>query len=232
MRTLNIMLGCLAAFLLTACDFWPRNLEPLAESISQQVSGDATALLLGGDVLVIDVAGSPLYRESQARLEASATGIAEQAMASSPAPLESIAITFHEGEISDDTEKIRDFIFIVVEDRPVLQPDLDIDATGPLTAEEIQAAVEGIEKSLGSPDAPLRNERRECMRREVERLARVAGDPETLDPASMEYLSAETWNLLDAFGKRIILTQAITTQAMFDCVNPQASGRGAGGAPE
>ena len=69
------------------------------------------------------------------------------------------------------------------------------------------------------------NERRECIRSEVTRLAQLAGDPETLDPASMEYLSAETWNLLDAFGKRIILTQAITTQALFECVSPQGAER-------
>ena len=47
--------------------------------------------------------------------------------------------------------------------------------------------------------------------------ARDAGDPETLDPANVEFLTAETWDALDAFGKRLILTQAIITEALFLC---------------
>lgn len=221
MRLVDLTFACLIAMLLTACDFWPKNLESLAESIGQQVSGDTNALLLGGDILVIDVAGSPVYREPQPALEAVATGIAEQAIASSTGPLESIAITFHEGEISADPERMREFIFFITENRPVLQPYLDLDATGPLTPEEIQAAVGRIEDSFDSLDASLAAERRVCMRGEVERRAHMAGDPATLDPADMEYLSAATWNLLDAHGKRIILTQAITTQAIFECVGPK-----------
>jgi hypothetical protein len=51
----------------------------------------------------------------------------------------------------------------------------------------------------------------------VEKRAHVAGDPETPDPESVDLLSAETWNDLDVFGKRIILTQAVTTKALFVC---------------
>ena len=221
MRLTTIILACLAAVVLAACDFWPRNLEPLAQSIAEQVSGDASALLLGGDVLVIDVSGSPLYQHDPPALEAHAAAIAEQAIAFSTAPLESIAITFYRGDISDDPSTAREFIFIVTENRPVLQPHIDFDASGPLTPAEIQAAVERIEDSLESKENSLADERRECLRSEVGRLARMAGDPATLNPADLDYLSAETWYLLDAYGKRIILTQAITTRAMFDCMKPR-----------
>ena len=91
MRFLSTKLVLLAAVLVSACDFWPRDLEPLAESVSRQVSGEATAWLLGGDVVVIDVTNSPLYRAVQPELEAQATAIAEQAIAFIEAPLESIA---------------------------------------------------------------------------------------------------------------------------------------------
>jgi hypothetical protein len=203
----------LAALLVAACDYWPRDLEPLAQSITQQVSGETTAWLVAGDLLVIDVAGSPHYRAAQAELEGLAGGIAEQAVAFATAPLESIVITFHEGAMSEDPEKMREFIFLVVDNRPELQPNLDFDATGPLTPDQLQAAI-------GRLDESMTPERRICVRREMENRARAAGDPETLDPASIEFLSAlsaATWDELEAFGKRIILLQAIATEAMFAC---------------
>lgn len=70
----------------------------------------------------------------------------------------------------------------------------------------------------------MTEEQRVCVLGEIEKRAHVAGDPETLDPASVEFLSAvstDTWNALDAFGKRIILAQAITTKALFFCVSTQ-----------
>ena len=85
------------------------------------------------------------------------------------------------------------------------------DATGPLTLAEIEA------NFLNLMDEPLTGQRRECVVSELEERARAAGDPETLDPASVEFLSAETWYGLDAFAKRLILAQAITTKALFDC---------------
>lgn len=213
MRILSITFAFLTALLLSACDFWPRDLKPLAESISQQVSGETTIWLVAGDVVVINVAGSPLYRSTRPELEAVAADMAEQAIAFTASPLESIAITFHEGELSDDPEKMQEFIFLVTENGPVLQPDFDTSATGPLTPDEVQAAVDRLGESLTE-------EQKNCILAETKRRARAAGNPETLDPASVEFLSAvsaETWNAMDAFGKRIILSQAITSKAVFVC---------------
>jgi len=210
-RLRDLTTALLAVILVSACDFWPQDLAPLAESIEQQVSGETRALRVGGDIVLIDVSHSPLYRTARLDLEATATEIAEQAIAYVAVPLESIVITFHAGEISEDPENEHEFIFLVMDGRPVLQPQFDIDATGPLSPEEVQAAVDRLGDSFTG-------EQKTCVVREVEQQARDAGDPETLDPADFEFLPAETWNDLDAFGKRIILTGAITTQALFSCV--------------
>ena len=136
-----------AVALLSACDLWPKELDALADSVSRKVSGETTAMLLGGDVVVLEIAGSPLYSESAPVLEAAAMDIAAQAVDAVEAPLEGIVIGFHEGEISEDADKTREFVFAVIEGRPILQPDFDFDATGPLTAEEIDAAID----RLGEP---------------------------------------------------------------------------------
>jgi len=86
-----------------------------------------------------------------------------------------------------------------------------LDATGPLTLAEIQA------NFFSFMEEPLEEERKECVFREVAERARAAGDPETLDPATVEFLSADGWERLDSSGKRLILTQAITTKAFFAC---------------
>ena len=211
MRFLVIKLIFLAAILVSACDLWPKDLQPLAESITKKVSGETTAWLVSGDIVVIDVAGSPLYRQSQPELEVLATEIAGQAIAFSATPLESIVITFHAGEVSEDPGKMREFVFLVRDNRPALQPNIDMSATGPLTSEEVKTQL------IDRMDEPLTAEQEKCVLREVESLARDAGDPETLDPASVEFLPAESWNKLDAFGKRLILAQAIMTMALFDC---------------
>lgn len=216
MRLLSIKLVFLVAVLVSACDFWPKDLIPLAELISQQVSGEATVWLVSGDVIVITVASSPLYQAAQQELEAQATEIAEQAIGFTEAPLESIAVTFYEGEVSDDKEKIREFIFLVLENRPVLQDHFDVDATGPLTLDEIQAAIGRLGETLAE-------DQKECVLGEVEKGAPDAGDPETLDPENVEFLTAETWNELDAFGKRLVLTMAITTKALFVCAQRETS---------
>lgn len=212
MRLLSILTCLLATTVVSACDLWPRDLQPLAESITRQVAGETTAWLVGGDVVVIDVAGSPLYRADRAELEISATEVAAQAIAFSSAPLESIVITFHAGAVSGDPDKTREFIFLVMEGRPVLQPFLDVDAAGPLTLLEIQnLSIHHVEGSLTAGQL-------ECILEEAERLATIAGDPETLDPASLEFLSAGTWSQLDAFGRRLMLAQSITTKALFSCI--------------
>jgi hypothetical protein len=202
----------LVVLLVSACDFWPKDLESFAESISRQVSGETTAWLIAGDVVVIDVANSPLYREGQSELESLANDIAGQVIEHIATPPESILITFHEGEVSENPEKVREFIFLVMENRPVLQPYLDFDATGPLTHDEVQAAIDRLGDSLTGAQM-------ECIREEVVKRAQAAGDPSMLDPASEEFLTAETWNMLDAFGKRLILAGAITSQAVFECAS-------------
>lgn len=214
-----ITLVVLAAMLIAGCKFWPRDLEPLADSISRQLSGETTAWLAAGDVVLIDVAGSPSYWAPQEELEALATGIAEQAIGFIGVELESIAIAFHEGVVSDDPDHTREFIFLVMEGRPVLQSGFDAEATGPLTADEIRLAADRIEESYDGLGKPLAEEHRECIQAEMEQRAREAGDPETLDPANVEFLDPETWAPLDAFGKRLILTQAISSQALFVCAS-------------
>lgn len=198
------------AILVGACDFLPKELGPLADSISQQVSGETTVWLMGGDIIVIDVGGSPLYQGTQSELEAQATQIAGQAIGFTEVRLESIAITFYEDEVTDDPEKKREFFFLVVENRPVLQPDFDVDAAGPLTPGEIQAAMDRLGNKFSE-------NQRGCIREELERLAHDAGDPELLDPATVKFLTAESWNELDAFGKRLFLLVALETEALFAC---------------
>jgi hypothetical protein len=210
MRLFSVRLLLLLPILVGACDFLPKELGPLADSISQQVSGETTVWLMGGDVVVIDVAGSPLYQATQSELEAQASKIAEQAIGFTEARLESILITFYEDGVTDGPEKTREFFFLVVENRPVLQPYFDVDAAGPLTPGEIQAAMDR------QGDKYSENQR-ECIREELERLAHDAGDPELLDPATVKFLTDESWNELDAFGKRLFLSVALETEALFAC---------------
>ena len=211
MRFFSVKLLLLSTILVGACDLLLSELGPLADSVSQQVSGETTAWLMGGDVFVIEVAGSPLYQATQPELEAQATRIAEQAIEFTASRLESIIITFYEAEVTDAEEQMREFFFLVMENRPVLQPDLDVDATGPLTPGEIEAAMDRLGEKL--PE-----NQRECVREELVRRAHDAGDPELLDPANVSFLTAETWNTLDAFSKRLFLSAALETEAMFACV--------------
>ena len=88
---------------------------------------------------------------------------------------------------------------------------LIFDATGPLTLEEVQA------NFLNLIDEPLSEEKRECIYREIADRAHAAGDPEALNPATVELLPVGEWDRLDSDGKRLILTQAITTKAFFVC---------------
>ena len=112
---------------------------------------------------------------------------------------------------------MREFIFLVMEKRPVLQPYLDLDATGPLTADEIEVAIDRLDEAYDQLGESLTGEYRKCVLAEAEKRAHDAGDPETLDPGSVEFLPAEPWNKLDAFSRRIFLTQAITSKALFIC---------------
>jgi hypothetical protein len=85
------------------------------------------------------------------------------------------------------------------------------DATGQLTLAEVEA------NFLSRLEQDISERQWECVRREVEERARAAGDPETLDPSTVEMLPADQWQDLDAFGKRLVLSQVITTKAFFEC---------------
>ena len=85
------------------------------------------------------------------------------------------------------------------------------DATGPLTLAEVQA------NFLRLMDEPVDDRQRDCVFGEIEGRARAAGDPEVLDPATVEFLPADGWGRLDASGRRLILTQAIVMKALFIC---------------
>lgn len=86
------------------------------------------------------------------------------------------------------------------------------DATGPLTLEEVEA------NFLSSMDLSLSAERRACVLREIGERAKAAGDPETLEPGQMEMIPEENWQDIGVFGRRLILTQVITTKALYACL--------------
>ena len=86
-----------------------------------------------------------------------------------------------------------------------------LDAKGPVTLEEVRANL------MNRMDEPFQEFRRECVYREVEERAQAAGDPETLDPPTIEFLPSEHWEGVGAFGRRLALAQAILTKALFVC---------------
>lgn len=211
MRLLPVTLGLLMAFVLSACDWWPKELKPVAESISKQVNGEATVWLMGGDALVVYIENSQSHQGAQPALQAVASEIAELALASVSTPLESIIITFYAAKVGDAKGEMGEFIYLVQEGSAVLQPGINTSATGPLTSEEIKTFL----KRLGDS---VTDDQKACAQVESVKRANDAGDPDTLDPDRLDYLPSSSWHVLDSYMKRIILTQAITTDAMFACV--------------
>ena len=63
----------------------------------------------------------------------------------------------------------------------------------------------------------LPEDQRDCALEEAQQRAQDAGDPETPDSAGVDFLTAETWNQMDAFGKRLILAGATTGKALSVC---------------
>jgi hypothetical protein len=175
-------------------------------------------MLLGGDVVVISVTNSPEFYTASAELETLASEIAAKAIVVAAVPLESISVTFFEGEISEEADKQRVFIFLVKDNKAVLQPILSFDATGPITLAEFEVFFANMERPLGE-------EQEKCVLKEVETRSRAIGDPETLDPTTVALLPAEQWQLLDQFGKRLILMQVISTEALFICTKRDKEGR-------
>ena len=134
-------------------------------------------------------------------------------------PLESIVITFYEDRETDSSDKEREFIFLIMKNRPVLQPHLPRNATGPLTKEEIQVAIVRMDQSYDQVEKSLTDEHRECVLATLEKRAAEAGDPEDLDPATVEFVTSDTWYLFDAAGRRILLAQALVSEALFSCAD-------------
>lgn len=87
---------------------------------------------------------------------------------------------------------------------------VDQEASGPLTLDELKI---NLPKRL--TDAGNTGQER-CILETTERLAIEAGDPLTVDPADLEFLSPKYTELGDSY-KRIILTQAIITEAFSIC---------------
>lgn len=137
-------------------------------------------MLLGGDVVVISVTNSPLFFEASVELEALASEIASKAIVGAGVSLESISITFFEGEISEEADKQREFFFLIKDNQAVLQPIFNFDTTGPITLAEFEVFIANVETPLGE-------EQQKCIFKEVETRSQAIGDPETLDPTTVEF---------------------------------------------
>ncbi len=215
------MLAVLLALLLSACDWWPRSLEPLAESIRQELSGDTEAWLVGGDIAVINVAGSPAFGRPEPELEALALELAEQTIEFVETPLEAVTVTFYRNAMTDEGDDRAEFIFVVEDGQLVHTQLVDPDASGPLTDAELEASIDSFEATHDGPGDIWTPEQRDCVLEEAKQRAATAGDPESLDPttvSSLESVSPLTWKALDDFGRRLLLVQVITTEALFACM--------------
>ena len=97
-------------------------------------------------------------------------------------------------------------------EKPFFQ--VDKSATGPLTLEELQVNPPTNVAMWISDEAEA------CALQEIERLANEAGDPETLNPQDVEYLSRvdlEQWRSFSPHMRRVLLAQAITSRAYAAC---------------
>jgi hypothetical protein len=217
----NWVLAVMVVMLLSACDWWPRDLAPLAESIRQEVSGDTEAWLVGGDIAVINVSGSPVFEQPGPELEALAMSIAKQTIDFVVAPLEAVTVTFYRNAMTDDGEDMAEFIFLVEDGAAVRPWAMDPDVSGPLTDVELESSIDRFDEAYDGPEGTWTPQKRDCVLAEAKARAAAAGDPESLNPAtlpSLEGVSPLTWNALDDFGRRLLLVQVITTEALFACV--------------
>lgn len=204
--------GLMIALMLGGCDWWPQNLSSLEQSIARLTGGEVTAWRVSGDAVVISVEASNRFQEPDQVLEALATDIVAQALKAQTDPVESVIITFYQNQITDDPAQMRDYVYLVNDGIPVLQPDFDFYASGPLSTAELEMSLDQLGDAIAEDQRP-------CVLEQMQQRAKAAGDPETLAAESLPSLPAEQWQLLDAFGKRLILTQVITTDAMFACLS-------------
>jgi hypothetical protein len=98
---------------LPGCEYMPERLSALKASIETRTEGEVEAWRLGGDVVVVHVAGSPHYHAPEAELEALSEAIAREALERSHAAIGSIAVTFHEEGVSLDESRQRLMLFVV-----------------------------------------------------------------------------------------------------------------------
>lgn len=87
------------------------------------------------------------------------------------------------------------------------------DADGSITDDEILYFLSGMKEALS-----LTEEQEQCFFREVKERAEKLGDPDTLEPTSVDLLPVNEWQGLDKAGKRLILTQVIVSQANQPCL--------------
>ncbi len=85
-------------------------------------------MLLGGDVVVIEIENSPLFDSEQEVLQGIVSGFASEAIKAAGVPLESLIMTIYRNEMTDNPENYRQFIFLVEEDQPVLYDDAMIES--------------------------------------------------------------------------------------------------------
>jgi hypothetical protein len=96
----------------------------------------------------------------------------------------------------------------------LIQPSLFDSNNGPLTKEEIQEFASNMTSNMRES---IGDEVAECLLKEAIARSAKLGDPETLDPISVELLPVNQWEALDKFGKRLILTQVLFNQAIPLC---------------
>ncbi|MDJ0749592.1 MAG: DUF2628 domain-containing protein [Woeseiaceae bacterium] len=100
---------------------------------------------------------------------------------------------------------------ILFGDGTIGDPPYIFGRTGPLTLEEVRVNL------LDRIDVELGDARLDCIYREIEERVAGAGDPETLDPSTVEMMPEDNWDSLDADGKRLILSQVVLNKAFFEC---------------
>lgn len=82
---------------------------------------------------------------------------------------------------------------------------------GPLTMRELQISVPS-ELAAEFADGG------DCLIAKIEQFAAEAGDPQTLDPSTVELLSElDDWQKLDRYSKRLLLAQTIVINAGRVC---------------
>jgi len=89
--------------------------------------------------------------------------------------------------------------------------DFPFNTEGPLTQDEIDYFLSKLQQ-------PQSEAYQACMSLEAKLRAEKIGDPETLDPSTVDLLPTDHWNDLDKPGRRILLTQVIMNQAIIECV--------------